>query len=103
MTQVFQNLAYCLKKKMPGLKRNLKFDDREMTLIMNVTIGEEWKTIQYQAAKNLLKKKTPRSNSISRTELKSILNNSDVVNSEESMEEGDDTVVFEPSTNNKHS
>ena len=45
--QVFQNLAYCLKKKTPDLKRSIKFDDREQALIMDVKAGDKWKTIEF--------------------------------------------------------
>lgn len=45
--QDFQSLAYCLKKKTPDLRRNIKFDDRERALIMDVKTEEGWKTIEY--------------------------------------------------------
>ena len=93
----FQNLAFCLKKKNPELKRNIKFDDRELSLIMDIKTDEGWKTIEYQAARDLLRRRTQRSNSISRRQLKDILNASDVIDSEESMDE--DTVILNTDEN----
>ena len=97
--QALQNLAFCLKKRNPELKRNIKFDDRELALIMDVKTAEGWKTIDYQAAKDILRRRTQRSNSLSRRELKGILNASDVVDSDESMEQ-DETVIPSKTTEN---
>ena len=91
--QAFQNLAFCLKKKNPDLKQNIKFDDRQQCLIMDVKTLDGWKTIEYEAARETLRGRTRRSGSISGRELKSILNTSDVVDSDTSMNEVDDTVV----------
>ena len=96
--QAFQNLAYCMKKKTPDLKRNVKFLDRELSLIMDVKTAEGWKSIDYQTAKGILKKRTQRSSSLTRRELRDVLNRSDLADSEESMDE-DDTVVESNSTN----
>ena len=76
--QVFQNLAFCLKKKTPNLKRNIKFYDPDQCLIMDVKTEAGWQTIEYKTAKNLLKKRTQRSNSMSRRDLREFLNDSDV-------------------------
>ena len=54
----FQSLAYCLKKKNPELKRNVKFDDREVALTMDVRTADGWRTIEFKAAKDILRKKT---------------------------------------------
>ena len=101
--QAFQSLAYCLKKKTPELRRNIKFDDRDQALIMDVKTADGWKTIEYDTAKNLLRKKSGRSESISRNELRNILSTSDVVNSDTSMSEDEETVVLNVNTPNNRS
>lgn len=84
--QALQNLAFCLKKKNPGLKRNLKFNDEERTITMDVKMDDGWKTVQYETARSIMKKTTQRSGSMSREDLRSFLNSSDVVHSDKSMD-----------------
>ena len=93
--QAFQSLAYCLKKKSPTLRRNLKFDDRNLCLIMDINTGDTWKTIEYDTARDLLKRRSERTSSMSRNELREILNDSDVNKSDDSMdiEDAENTVV----------
>ena len=44
----FQSLAYNLKTRNPSLKRNIKFCDSDMSLEMDYTIGDGWRTIGYE-------------------------------------------------------
>ena len=100
--QAFQNLAFCLKKKNPSLKRNIKFDDKDMTLVMDIKIEEDWKTVHYAAVKNMLKNKSG-SSALSRQQLRNILSNSDVADGTD--EDDDDTMTDETviNKNNKRS
>ena len=105
--QAFQNLAFCLKKKTPNLKRNIKFDDVEKTLIMDVKIDDVWKTVHYAAAKNILKSKSSGSNQFSRQQLKDFLSNSDLNESSNpddetgDSNEGDDVTMTDADRNKK--
>ena len=56
--QSLQKLGYNIKLKHPNLRRNVKFDDVNMALVMDVKLDENatWKTIDYPAAKQLLKR-----------------------------------------------
>ena len=89
--KAFQNLAFCLKKKSPGLKRNIKFDDAEQTLVMDVKMEEDWKTVHYTTAKGLLKLKKQGTDAISRKQLRDFLSNSDIVDSDDNT--GENTVM----------
>ena len=72
--QAFQKLAFQMKKKSPGLRRNIKFYDGEMCLTMDVLRpGEEWRTILYDDAKAILKKTRDRVESLSRDELEDLV------------------------------
>ena len=56
--QAFQKLGFHIKRKHAALRRNVKFDDFSMSLVMDVKLDESasWKTIDYAAAKDLLKR-----------------------------------------------
>ena len=98
----FQNLAFCMKKKNPDLKRNIKFNDESQTLVMDVKMDGNWKTVEYATAKNILKVRSQGTSTITGGELKTFLNTSDVINNEESdesMDEGDNTMVFNTGQN----
>ena len=98
--QAFQGLAYCLKKKTPGLKRNIKFDDLTLSLKMDIKTDDSWRTVEYVTAKSILKVKSSGTAAVSRTDLKKILNNSDLISdSDESMD--DDNVNPGQNLNNK--
>ena len=101
--QAFQNLAFCLKKKTPDLKRNIKFDDAEKTLIMDVKIDDVWKTVHYATAKNILKTKTAGPRPLSRDQLRDCLSNSNVADSsdvtDEHVNDGDDVTMTDASQN----
>ena len=92
--QVFQNLAFCMKKKNPGLRRNIKFDDMDRTLVMDVKTENGWKTIEYATARNILKNRPRRTNSLSGCDVKGLLNKSDVVDSESSDSDMDEDVTI---------
>ena len=105
--QAFQSLAWQMKKKSPALKRNIKFNDAEQSLVMDVKIsaGEDWKTIFYQDARSVITQTRTRASSFSRAQLAALVtvedseseNERDVVASEDdrfsSCEENDSTIV----------
>ena len=69
--QTFQTLAYQLKQKYPGLKRNIKFVDTDMSLAMDVKLDADtdWKTVLYEDAKAIVPSMRPRTASFTRAEL----------------------------------
>ena len=73
--QTFQSLAFEMKKKNPALRRNIKFLDAEMELVMDVKLNAEsdWKTVQYEDASAILPTTRGRTQSISRTELAGLI------------------------------
>ena len=73
--QSFQKLAYQMKKKFPGLKRNVKFMDINKCLTMDVLTSPEagWRTIEYVDAKSVLKKARERTESVSTQELEDMV------------------------------
>ena len=94
--KAFQNLAFCLKKKNPDLKRNIKFEDGEQTLIMDVKMNGEWKTVHYATARGLLKLKSQGTDAISRQQLRDFLSNSDVAASDD---DGENTTMTDVNVN----
>ena len=75
----FQSLAYCMKKKNPELRRNVKFDDLAMELSMDVKISQDegWKTITFETAKGTLRKRKQKTDNLTGTQLGGLLNKSD--------------------------
>ena len=73
--QSFQKLAYQLKKKNPGLRRNVKFMDSEMCLTMDVCLSPAsgWKSVEYVDAKSILGKARVRTESFSLQELENLV------------------------------
>ena len=45
--RALENIAYCLKKKNSGLKRNVKLDDARLDVIMDIKLNDDsdWYTI----------------------------------------------------------
>ena len=78
--QSFQKLGFQIKAKHPELKRNVKFDDVDMALVMDIQVSpsSDWKTITHTEAKTLLKraKKIPRTTN-SKAELDALVNLAD--------------------------
>ena len=74
--QAFQRLAFQLKRKNPALKRNVKFSDYDLCLVMDVKINSEseWKTIMYDQARQIIKKTRARTESFSLEELETMAN-----------------------------
>ena len=72
--QVFQRLAFQLKRKNPSLRRNIKFYDPENCLTMDVRISPEaeWKCVSYEHAKVIMKKTRARTESLSIDELEAM-------------------------------
>ena len=101
--QIFQNLAFCMKKKNPSLRRNIKFDDRECSLVMDVRTEDGWRTIEYATARNILKNRPKKTTSLSGCDVEQLLNKSDVVDSEDSETDMDEdvTIIEEKDVNNK--
>ena len=93
--QTFQSLAYCIKKKNPGLKRNIKFEDERRTLVMDLKIDDEWRTVEYEDARKTLRNRRTRTQSISAVDLGPLLNNSDVASESGS---DNDTIIENDNT-----
>ena len=92
--QTFQSLAFQMKKKHPTLKRNIKFIDSEMTLIMDVKLDADtnWKTIQYEDASAVLPAaKRDRTASLSRGELAAAMGTNEKTN--ETTDDDDENCV----------
>ena len=101
--QTLQSLAFHIKRKHPGLRRSLKFTDHDMDLVMDFRLSEDsdWKTVCYDDAKAILKK---RDNSIPRNELEQLVeiedvNKTDNSNMEVSDPGTDDDDVVDLTTN----
>ena len=61
--RLLMNLAYDMKQKSPGLQRNVKYDEDELNLYMDVQIEDKgtWRRIRPEQVKELnLKRKTRR-------------------------------------------
>ena len=75
--QTFQQLAYQIKKRNPLLKRNVKFDDVSMNLIMDINTGQGsddgWQTIRFEDAKETMKTVGTRSGTLSKRELTALV------------------------------
>ena len=73
--QAFQKLGFHIKKKHPALKRNVKFDDINKALVMDIRTSPEadWKTVLYSDAKNLLKRAKIDSSRLEKRELDSLV------------------------------
>ena len=72
------NLSYDLKKKHPGLKRNIKFDEEDGGLFMDFRLnddnGTEWKRVKpAQAVRANGKRKEGRTRSTNDEELQLLL------------------------------
>ena len=93
-----------MKKKNPGLRRNIKFDDMERTLVMDVKTENGWKTIEHATARNILKNRPKRANSLSGCDVEGLLNKSDVIDSDGSDTEMDEdvTIIENDAANNKN-
>ena len=90
--QTFQSLAFELKKKNPALRRNIKFMDQTMDLVMDVKLGPdaEWKAVQYEDASAIMPTTRSRTASISRRELAGLVSKDE---SNESDSDMDTTIV----------
>ena len=75
--RVLQKVAYELKQKNPDLKRNILFDDDKSDLKMDVLIGNDWKTIVPEGARQSLAKMgkvpQPRRSALAAGEIESLL------------------------------
>ena len=97
--QTFQSLAFQLKKKNPALKRNIKFVDSTMELVMDIKLNaeSEWKAVQYEDASAILPKTRQRTTSFSRQELATMVESPPSVNpvskNDSSSDMDDDTLV----------
>ena len=51
--RALEKLSFDLKKKNPGMKRNIKFDDAEMDLVLDVKLGQDlpWQKIRPENAR----------------------------------------------------
>ena len=69
------NLSFDLKKRHPGLKRNIKFDEEDNGLFMDLKLeeGADWKTIKPAQAFRANKKRTGKKHSFEDRELEDLL------------------------------
>ena len=72
--QAFQRLAFQMKRKHPSLRRNVKFFDADLSLIMDVkvSVDSDWKSIMYEQAREILKKSRARTESFTLEELETM-------------------------------
>ena len=42
--RVLENTAFKIRKKNPGAKTNIKFDDLTLSLLLDFNTGKEWRT-----------------------------------------------------------
>ena len=113
--QALQKMAFEMKRKFPSLRRNIKFYDMDLALVMDVqtTAGGPWKTVGYEDAKIALKRSRARTDSFSLGELEEIVGNGGSSRSKrrresavdsDSSDDNDSTIVdLTESTNNKQS
>ena len=95
-----------MKKKNPSLRRNIKFDDRELSLVMDVRTDEGWKTIEHATARNIIKNRPKKTNSLSGCDVENLLNKSDVVDSSDDdsgSDIGEDVTIIDEPMNKKPS
>ena len=74
--QALMNLSYELKKKHKSLKRNIKFDEEDGGLFMDIRIDghSDWKRIKPDQARSANKTRRPsRTSKMDETELESLL------------------------------
>ena len=74
-----QDLGHRLKNSNEFCRRNIKFDDANLSLLMDFCVDEEtWKTVTVEEAKNYLKTRTKkRVNSITSNDLVNLIDPSD--------------------------
>ena len=78
--QSLMNLSYDLKKRHPGLKRNVKFDESELDLFMDLKTNEdaEWRRVSPAQAKNYTKtRSTTGARNLDDGEIRSLLGGED--------------------------
>ena len=73
--QALMNLSFDLKKKHPGLKRNVKFDEEDNGLFMDFRISgdSEWRRVKPKYAHAAVKARRKRTASLNEEELKDLL------------------------------
>ena len=72
--QVLMSLSFDLKKKHPGLKRNIKFDEEDMGLFMDMKLDndKDWKRVRPSNARKAIKTRV-RTQDLDEDELRSLL------------------------------
>ena len=84
-------LGYAVKQKNPGVKRSVKFDDRNMGLYLDMFVSGKWKRVTPDEAKQVLKEvpsaSTASSTSISVADLTDLVRGREVVVVDEEMED----------------
>ena len=74
------NLSYDLKRKHSGLKRNIKFDEEDGGLFMDIKLGadKEWRRVKPEQAKRANKmRRVPHTRNMDEEELESLLGESE--------------------------
>ena len=57
-----ESISFDLKKRVPGMKRNIKFDDAVMDLVLDVKLGDDkpWQKIRPENARAVAVRRGPR-------------------------------------------
>ena len=73
--QALMNLSYDLKKRHPALKRNIKFDEDDCGLFMDIRLSEdkEWSRVKPQQAYAATKARRKKTRSLNEDDLKEML------------------------------
>ena len=110
--QLFQKLAYQLKKKYPNLRRSIKFSDIDKCLSMDVLLSRDaqWRTIAFEDARSILRKVSrTRTESVTLEELEEMVDvapggrrkrmRPSVAESDDSMNDSNDNTVVDLTEN----
>ena len=73
--QTFQAAAYQMKRKHKSLKRNVRFKDVELCLVMDFKIdgNADWRTIDVEAARTLVKHARSKTESLSKRDVENLV------------------------------
>ena len=73
--QALMNLSFNFKKKHPGLKRNVKFDEEDCGLFMDLRLSEtgDWKRVKPKQALAAVKARRKKTQSLNEEELRHLL------------------------------
>ena len=77
--RALMNLAYDLKSKHPTLRRNVKFDEEDLGLFMDIQTGvdERWRRIKPDQARKLAKTRTRGPEKLNDSDIVTLLGSDD--------------------------